>query len=160
MSLDPDDIEVREEADRGVYIFRQDCEMQEIKDYILHNQEKAEQCSILYHQLKKADRHIKYLKSILHDPDKQNIHIKPEDYKKILEKSKKYDEVKDGTLGFIRAFNWLDQNKSIFEKERKLRERIERTKMHTETVLSDDSPNKEELQRVINLLDYLLQDEK
>lgn len=82
------------------------------------------------------------------------------EHAELQEKARKYDEVKGGTLGFIRAFNWLDQNKSIFEKERKLRERIERTKMHTETVLSDDSPNKEELQRVINLLDYLLQDEK
>ncbi len=30
------------------------------------------------------------------------------------EKARKFDEIKDGTLGFIRAFNWLDKNKSIF----------------------------------------------
>jgi len=29
-------------------------------------------------------------------------------------KARKFDEIKDGTLGFIRAFNWLDKNKSIF----------------------------------------------
>jgi len=56
------------------------------------------------------------------------------------EKAKKFDEIKDGTLGFIRAFNWLDKNKSIFlptpntpepetpqpRKNQKLRELIER----------------------------------
>jgi len=38
MELTEDDIEVIEEGDRGVYIFRQDCELQEIKDSILNNQ--------------------------------------------------------------------------------------------------------------------------
>lgn len=42
------------------------------------------------------------------------------------EKARKYDEVKDGTLGFIRAFNWLDENKSIFNQANKLRELIEK----------------------------------
>lgn len=58
------------------------------------------------------------------------------------EKARKYDEIKDGTLGFIRAFNWLDKNKSMFlptpntpepetpqprkDKNQKLRELIEK----------------------------------
>jgi len=42
------------------------------------------------------------------------------------EKARKFDEIKDGTLGFIRAFNWLDKNKSIFTDQNKLQELIEK----------------------------------
>ena len=42
----------------------------------------------------------------------------------------------------------------------KLRELVERQKINTKAVLSADSPNKEELQRLLNLFDYLLEDSK
>ncbi len=41
---------------------------------------------------------------------------------------------------------------------RKLRELIERQKTNTKAILSDESPNKEELQRLLNLFDYLLEE--
>ena len=42
----------------------------------------------------------------------------------------------------------------------KLRERIERVKTHTKAILSDDSPNKEELQHLLSLFDFLLEESK
>ena len=88
---------------------------------LLDDYEKSKQCSGLYHQLKRAERKIKYLKELLKDPDKRNIHIKPEDYKKILEKARKWDELtldeedKDITL----------HGAKLIKENQKLRELIE-----------------------------------
>jgi len=65
------------------------------------------------------------------------------------EKSRKWDELQS-RYAHIDFGLWLQDTK--------LRELVERQKTNTEAILRDASPNKEELQRLLNLFDYLLKE--
>jgi len=81
-----------------------------------------------------------------------------EKYKKMVkqlrddhEKARKYEKCFEGLNDEM-----LKSIKITF----KLRELIEKQKIITKAILSYDSPNKEELQRLLNLFDYLLEASK
>jgi len=56
--------------------------------------------------------------------------------------------------------HWRSEITQQILQNQKLRELNERQKINTKAVLSDDSLNKEELQRLLNLFDYLLEESK
>jgi len=113
----------------------------ELVNQILKDHKKAGDIEWLYKKVHYLKRINKRLGEQLLDTDKRNIHIKPWHWKEICAKAKKYDEMKPEAIGMIKAFNWLDKNKSIFlptpntpepetpqprkDQNQKLRERIE-----------------------------------
>ncbi len=51
------------------------------------------------------------------------------------QKARKFDEIKDGTLGFIRAFNWLEKNE--IQKIPQLEAEIKQLKIEKENLESE-----------------------